>query len=145
MWSFPQGVQTLLTHACWVITTPDGETIGLQTTIQFDGDVLLRVTPEALAQPVLWRTHLAQLQRTLTVLRRLRLAIAWGSTLVPLGLSLPLALGLWRQTAGHVWASSAGTLLGHWLLKRGVEALGRLYLGRLLRQVAQGPPLENRE
>lgn len=137
-------LQRLVAHQSWEIATPDAEGIGLQTTIQLDGDVVMRLTPAALQQPTLCQAHLAQIQRVLTALRWLRRLLTWGSAVGAMALSLPMATTLWKYTQLPVWHVCAGTLLGAWLGKRGLEYLGRLYFQRLLRQAARGGVAQNR-
>ncbi len=120
-------------HAC-VISTPYGPDIGLQTVIQLDGDVIVRLIPAVLHQPALWRTHHEQVARVLTSLRRLRQGLAWGTTIVATLGTVPLGVVLWWQTQTPWWLSSAGVALGTFL---GHRLLARL-LGAYIRHKLQG-------
>jgi hypothetical protein len=128
-----QLLRDLIIHHCWVITTSAGPDIGLQTVIQLDGDVLVRVTPVALVQPHLWRSHMAQVGRVLTAMRRLRWGLTWGTTVMATGLAVPMGGMTWWKMQSPFWLSCVYAIVGMFLLRTLMGYLVGLVIRRVLR------------
>jgi len=114
-----------------VVSTPYEHGIGIQTLIQPDGDLLIRVLLAVLEQPTLWHLHMVQVEPTLATLSWCRRGVAWSAPLLATsgmllvgGLMQYQALG----TLPHQLVSMAASFLGtHFLIKallrRAVRAL----------------------
>lgn len=115
----------------------EDSSIGAQTLIQPDGDIITKVSENACFQPAIWQRHLENVEQKIFILQRFRRFLKWISFSIPAFLSIAYAAWTAKREAVHfdLWdLVIIGSLFGFFLflIRPFASFLLRWYIRRWL-------------